>query len=118
MWQLQSNGSVLIPDSGTCLDDPNRSATAGTRLRIWGCNGTNAQRWHLPWPGADTAGGPDRAAPREGERAGRTSGLSGVTLTFTFTLTLTGAGAGVRQGGAVHRWTAPPCPSGGQYRWM
>ncbi|MEU7466892.1 RICIN domain-containing protein, partial [Streptomyces griseofuscus] len=60
---------MLNPDSGKCLDDPNRSATAGTRLRIWGCNGTNAQRWHLPWPGADTAGGPDRAAPppRDGD---------------------------------------------------
>ncbi|WP_310739620.1 RICIN domain-containing protein [Streptomyces murinus] len=106
---------MLNPDSGKCLDDPNRSATAGTRLRIWGCNGTNAQRWHLPWPGADTAGGPDRAAPpprAKANSAGRTSGLSGVTFTFT------GAGAGVRQGGAVHRWTAPPVPSGGQYRWM
>lgn len=30
-----------------CLDDPNRSITDGTRIQLWSCNNSIAQRWAL-----------------------------------------------------------------------
>jgi beta-glucosidase len=48
VWQPQSNGSLLNPESGRCLDDPAATTTIGTQLQIYDCNGTNAQVWHLP----------------------------------------------------------------------
>jgi hypothetical protein len=48
VWQPQSNGSLLNPQSGLCLDDPGSSTTSGTQLQIYTCNGTNAQKWTLP----------------------------------------------------------------------
>ncbi len=47
-WQVQANGSLLNPESGKCLDDPNSSTTNGTQLQIYTCNATNAQIWVLP----------------------------------------------------------------------
>ncbi|BEP15677.1 hypothetical protein acdb102_39880 [Acidothermaceae bacterium B102] len=46
-WQLQTNGSLLNPQSGLCLDDPNGTTTNGTQLRIWTCNGTASQKFPL-----------------------------------------------------------------------
>jgi len=47
VWQLQSNGSLLNPQSGLCLDDPNGNTANGTQLQIYTCNGTAAQRFPL-----------------------------------------------------------------------
>jgi beta-glucosidase len=48
VWQAQSNGSLVNPESGRCLDDPAATTTIGTQLQIYDCNGSNAQVWHLP----------------------------------------------------------------------
>jgi len=44
----QSDGALLNPQSGKCLDDPNFSTTPGTQLQIWDCTGNTNQSWHLP----------------------------------------------------------------------
>jgi hypothetical protein len=43
----QANGSLLNPQSGRCLDDPSGNTANGTRLQIWVCNGSGAQRFVL-----------------------------------------------------------------------
>jgi beta-glucosidase len=47
-WQPQSNGSLLNPQSGKCLDDTGFSATPGTQVQIWSCTGAANQAWTLP----------------------------------------------------------------------
>ncbi len=47
-WQAGTDGSLKNTNSGLCLDDPNSSTTEGTRLQIYTCNGTAAQKWTLP----------------------------------------------------------------------
>jgi predicted alpha-1,6-mannanase (GH76 family) len=47
-WQPQSDGALLNPQSGKCLDDPHSSTTAGTQVQIYTCNGTGAQHWTIP----------------------------------------------------------------------
>jgi hypothetical protein len=46
VWQ-QSNGSLLNPQSGLCLDDPSDNTADGTQLQIYTCNGTAAQQFAL-----------------------------------------------------------------------
>ena len=46
-WVMQSNGSILNPASGLCLDDPSGIITNGTGIQIWTCNGAPAQRFLL-----------------------------------------------------------------------
>ncbi|MFB9444720.1 ricin-type beta-trefoil lectin domain protein, partial [Dactylosporangium vinaceum] len=46
-WQQQADGSLRNPQSGRCLDAPNATTTNGTRLQIWDCNGTTAQKFTL-----------------------------------------------------------------------
>jgi hypothetical protein len=48
VWQPQSDGALLNPQSGKCLDDPNATTTTGTQLQIYTCNQTNAQDWTTP----------------------------------------------------------------------
>jgi predicted alpha-1,6-mannanase (GH76 family) len=48
VWQPQSDGALLNPNSGKCLDDPGSSTTAGTQLQLYTCNGTGAQDWTIP----------------------------------------------------------------------
>ena len=48
MWQAQSNGSLLNPRSGRCLDDPGASTTVTTPVDIAACTGAASQRWTLP----------------------------------------------------------------------
>jgi hypothetical protein len=43
----QSNGSLLNPQSGKCLDDTG-SGGSGTQLQIWACTGGANQKWTLP----------------------------------------------------------------------
>ncbi len=47
-WVHQANGSLLNPQSGRCLDDPQGVTTDGTKLQIYDCNGLWTQQWSLP----------------------------------------------------------------------
>jgi Ricin-type beta-trefoil lectin domain-like len=47
-WQIKTNGSLVNPESGKCLDDPNSTTTSGTQLQLYTCNSTSAQDWTLP----------------------------------------------------------------------
>ena len=46
-WQA-SNGELINPASGKCLDDPNFNTANGTQLDLWTCNGGSDQRWSIP----------------------------------------------------------------------
>jgi hypothetical protein len=46
-WQ-SSNGTLVNPVSGKCLDDPRFNITDGTQLEIYTCNGGANQQWKLP----------------------------------------------------------------------
>ena len=47
-WQLRTNGAVVNPQSGLCLNDPRSNTKPGTQLDLYDCNGTNAQAWQPP----------------------------------------------------------------------
>ncbi len=56
-WIAQTNGALLNPQSGRCLDDPNGYTTPGAvQLQLYDCNGSAAQVWKLP-PGPLTGPG-------------------------------------------------------------
>ena len=38
-------GGPIIGLANKCIDVPNSNTTDGTRLQLWDCNGTNAQKW-------------------------------------------------------------------------
>ena len=48
MWKIQWDGTLINPNSGFCLDNPDGSTVDGTDLQIWDCNGSPAQRFALP----------------------------------------------------------------------
>jgi len=39
VWQPQSSGSLVNPQSGACLDDTGNSTIPGTQVEIWTCTG-------------------------------------------------------------------------------
>jgi hypothetical protein len=47
-WQARSDGSLLNPQSGKCLDATGNASADGTRLQIWTCAATANQRWQVP----------------------------------------------------------------------
>jgi hypothetical protein len=47
VWEPQSDGALLNPNSGMCLDDTNYGGS-GTQLQIWSCTGNDNQEWTLP----------------------------------------------------------------------
>jgi chitinase len=47
VWVPQSNGSLVNPNSGKCLDDTGFGGS-GTQSQIWACSGNTNQRWNLP----------------------------------------------------------------------
>ena len=47
VWDPQSNGELINPNSGKCLDDTGYGGS-GTQLQIWACGGTSNQDWTLP----------------------------------------------------------------------
>jgi chitinase len=47
VWEPQSDGELLNPASGKCLDDTGYG-TSGTQVQIWSCAGTANQTWKLP----------------------------------------------------------------------
>jgi beta-glucosidase len=48
-WQAQSNGELVNPESGACLDDTGFGGS-GTQVQIWACADSTNQQWQLPWP--------------------------------------------------------------------
>ena len=46
-WQAQSNGELVNPESGKCLDDTGFGGS-GTQVQIWSCGDTANQQWTLP----------------------------------------------------------------------
>jgi chitinase len=46
-WVPQSDGALLNPESGKCLDDTGFGG-AGTQAQIWSCTGGTNQTWTLP----------------------------------------------------------------------
>jgi hypothetical protein len=46
-WQPQSDGALLNPSSGKCLDDTGYGGS-GTQAQIWSCTGSANQEWTLP----------------------------------------------------------------------
>ena len=46
-WVPQSDGALLNPESGKCLDDTGFGG-AGTQAQIWDCTGSANQAWALP----------------------------------------------------------------------
>jgi hypothetical protein len=47
VWEPQSDGALLNPQSGKCLDDTGWGGS-GTQLQIWACTGNANQQWTLP----------------------------------------------------------------------
>ena len=43
-----SNGEIVNPHSGMCLDDPASNTTNGTQLILYTSNGGNNQKWTVP----------------------------------------------------------------------
>jgi Ricin-type beta-trefoil lectin domain len=60
VWQPQSNGELLNPNSGKCLDDTGYGGS-GTQVQIWACADTGNQVWNLPAgsPGGGGGTGPN-----------------------------------------------------------
>ena len=50
VWVPQSNGELLNPNSGKCLDDTGFGGS-GTQVQIWACADTANQQWTLPSSG-------------------------------------------------------------------
>ncbi|MEY9864359.1 chitinase [Catenulispora sp. GAS73] len=46
-WVPQSNGELLNPNSGKCLDDTGFGGS-GTQVQIWACAASANQKWNLP----------------------------------------------------------------------
>jgi Ricin-type beta-trefoil lectin domain/Glycosyl hydrolases family 18 len=46
-WEPQSDGALLNPESGKCLDDTGYGGS-GTQAQIWSCTGNANQDWTLP----------------------------------------------------------------------
>jgi Ricin-type beta-trefoil lectin domain/Glycosyl hydrolases family 16 len=47
VWEPQSNGELLNPNSGKCLDDTGFGGS-GTQVQIWACADSSNQQWNLP----------------------------------------------------------------------
>ncbi len=47
VWKPQSNGELINPNSGKCLDDTGWGGS-GTQVQIWACADTANQQWKLP----------------------------------------------------------------------
>ncbi len=47
VWVPQSNGELVNPNSGKCLDDTGFGGS-GTQVQIWACADSSNQQWKLP----------------------------------------------------------------------
>jgi hypothetical protein len=57
VWQAQSNGELLNPNSGKCLDDTGFGGS-GTQVQIWACAASSNQQWTLPTSGSSPSPSP------------------------------------------------------------
>ncbi len=48
-WVLYSNGTILNPQSGLCMERAGAGYTAGTPVQLNACNGGIAQQWGTSW---------------------------------------------------------------------
>jgi hypothetical protein len=55
-WEPQSDGALLNPNSGMCLDDTGYGGS-GTQVQIWSCTGNSNQSWALPSGSSGGGGG-------------------------------------------------------------
>jgi hypothetical protein len=58
VWEPQSNGELLNPASGKCLDDTGYGGS-GTQAQIWSCADTANQQWTLPGGAPPTGNAPN-----------------------------------------------------------
>jgi hypothetical protein len=58
VWEPQSNGELLNPSSGKCLDDTGYGGP-GTQAQIWTCADTANQQWTVPSGSAPTGNTPN-----------------------------------------------------------
>jgi hypothetical protein len=49
LWTLGADGT--IKSGGVCLDVRNSATANGGVVQVWGCNGSNAQKWRPVWNG-------------------------------------------------------------------
>ena len=61
VWVPQSNGELLNPNSGKCLDDTGFGGS-GTQVQIWACADSANQQWTLPSGGAPPGNTPNFGA--------------------------------------------------------
>jgi hypothetical protein len=61
VWVPQSDGELVNPNSGKCLDDTGFGGS-GTQVQIWACAGTSNQQWALP-TGTPPAGNAPNLGP-------------------------------------------------------
>jgi chitinase len=47
VWEHQSDGELVNPNSGKCLDDTGWGGS-GTQVQIWACADTANQQWNIP----------------------------------------------------------------------
>ena len=47
-WRTKSDGSIVNPESGRCVDTPEGNTADGTPLQIYDCNGQWPQQWNMP----------------------------------------------------------------------
>ena len=47
VWDPQSNGELINPNSGKCLDDTGFGGS-GTQVQIWACADSSNQQWNIP----------------------------------------------------------------------
>ena len=89
VWQPQSNGELLNPNSGKCLDDTGYGGS-GTQVQIWACADSSNQQWTLPSGGGTTPtgapyGGTAAAVPGTVYTANYDTGGQGVAYNATST---------------------------------
>ena len=61
VWVPQSNGELVNPNSGKCLDDTGFGGS-GTQVQIWACADSSNQQWALP-TGTPPAGNAPNLGP-------------------------------------------------------
>jgi hypothetical protein len=61
VWTPQSNGELVNPESGKCLDDTGFGG-AGTQVQIWSCADSANQQWTLPNVTPPTGNAPNLGA--------------------------------------------------------
>jgi Ricin-type beta-trefoil lectin domain len=86
VWQPQSNGELLNPNSGKCLDDTGFGGS-GTQLQIWACADSSNQQWTLP--GGTVTTPPTSPSTSPTSPAGATPNFGANVLVFNTSMSTT-----------------------------